>query len=362
MRIALVNNSKGWGGAEEMLFSLATGLRSRGHYVGLFLVEGSETIEKFIKAGFDVWAVPRKGTGLFLGIMKMIRIAGRKKFDFIHVHRNHDLLVGKIVGLFSGRLPLILTQHCRLGKTSFAAINLPDRIVSVSNYIADGIIERFPKLTGKISVVYNGLNSEDFERPRKGYWSGWDELAGKGPLLGVVGYFYKNQEELIELLPRIRSVFPDMVLIIIGRDDGKKFLLEKRAEALDVSDAVFFAGAIPHDEMKHALAGLDLNVSAFRREGFGLSVIEGMTVGTPFVGYRAGGYEEIVIQGENGFLVKNQDEFVEVLLELLSDKNRLDYLGLKAMANARQKYSTDAMLKRYESIYAELLEGDVIAR
>ena len=61
-----------------------------------------------------------------------------------------------------------------------------------------------------------------------------------------------------------------------------------------------------------------LNVSAFRREGFGLSVLEGMAVGTPFIGYRAGGYREIVVQGENGYLVEDKDEFVEVVVGLLA--------------------------------------------
>ncbi len=356
VRIALVDNSRGWGGAEQILFSLATGLRSRGHHVGLFLSEGSETVDKFVQGGFLTWAIPRKGVGTVRGIVKMIRIARSEKFDLIHLHRNHDLLVGKIVSYFAGKLPLLLTQHCLLGNTSFSVMNLADRIATVSKFIAEGIVERIPRLHRKLLVVHNGVDTDKFEHLRDDYWKGRHELAGRGPLLGVVGYFYKNQEELIEILPRIRAVYPDMMLIIMGQDDSKMDYLKKRVTECGVADSVFFAGNIEHSEMPRALAGIDLNISAFRREGFGLSVIEGMAAGTPFVGYRAGGYEEIVTQGENGYLVESQDEFVEIIIELLGDKERLNSLGGRAKGVVRQRFSVDRMLTHYETVYADLLK------
>lgn len=334
-----------------MLFSLATGLRSRGHYVALFLAEGSETVDKFVRAGFKVWAFQRKGIRLLQSIMKMIRITRNEKFDLVHVHRNHDLLVGKIVGYFSGKLPLMLTQHCRLGKSSFFLINLPDRIAAVSKYISDGITERFLKLDGKISVVYNGIDPADFEQLRDDFWYRWPELIGKGPLLGVVGYFYKNQEELIGLLPLIRDEFPNVMLLIIGRDDSKKLFLEKKAEELGVAESVFFAGSIPHDEMKHALAGLDLNLSTFRREGFGLSVLEGLAAGTPFLGYRAGGYTELIEQGENGYLEDTGAELAQEIISLLKDNGRFLRMRERAKKSVADKFSANKMITKYENIY-----------
>jgi glycosyltransferase involved in cell wall biosynthesis len=351
MRIALVDNSRGWGGAEEIVYSLAAGLRNRGHYVGLFLRAGSESVGKFAQAGFDVWTIPRSGLRMFPGILKMIRIARNGKFDLIHVHRNHDLIAGKIVGYFAGKLPLVLTQHCWLGNTSFPLINLPDRIVTVSKFIAGGITERYPALSRKISVVHNGINLADFAQPRDDYWGVSPALAGKGPLLGVVGYFYKNQEELIELLPRIKTVFPNVMLIIIGRDDKKGTLLEKKAADLGVAESVFFAGNIPHEEMKHALAGLDLNISAFRSEGFGLSVIEGMAVGTPFVGFRAGGYPDIVKNGENGYLADNREGLLQSIITALENKDTLYSIGENAMKTVSAKFSLDTMISAYEALY-----------
>jgi glycosyltransferase involved in cell wall biosynthesis len=359
MRIALVDNSKGWGGAEEMLFSLAKGLSDRGHYVALFLREGADTVERFVRAGFEVWAIPRNGLGVLRGIVRMIRIVRSSRFDLIHIQRNHDLPVGKIAAVAAG-VPLLLTQHCLSSAGGRAIWNLADRIVTVSGFIAGDLVNKFPALRRKTTVIHNGTDLEKFAGADRSYWRSRPDLAGKRPLLGVVGYFYKNQEELIELLPRIRAVFPDVALIVIGRDDQKQHLLEQKAADTGVADAVYFAGEIPHDEMKHALAGLDLNVSAFRREGFGLSVIEGMAVGTPFVGYRAGGYPEIVVSGENGYLVENADEFVAILRSLLSDREQMVSLDNRSRIWVQDRFSLDTMVSRYETLYAGMLKDERI--
>ncbi len=195
----------------------------------------------------------------------MLRIVRQERFDLIHAHRNHDLVVAKLAALAAGR-PLLLTQHCQLGKTSSLFINLPDKVVAVSQFIGSDMTARYPSLSGKLEVIHNGIDLRPFMNPRAGYWATIPEVAGARPLLGVVGYFYKNQEELIDLLPRIRESLPKVKLIVIGKDDAKKPALEERARERGVADAVYFAGKIPYEQMPDALAGLDFNVSAFRRE------------------------------------------------------------------------------------------------
>jgi glycosyltransferase involved in cell wall biosynthesis len=357
MNIAMVDFSRGWGGAEQILLSLCIGLKKRGHQVGVFLRAEAGNGAKFREAGFDTWEIPRNGFAMIKGVLELVCIVNRHRFNLVHVHRNHDLLTGKIISVLSGRSPLVITQHCRLGSTSFAIMNLADRVASVSRYIADGITDTFPRLGNNISVIHNGIDVATFENADRNFWSKRAELTGKGPFLGVTGYFYKNQEELIGLLPRIRSVFPEVVLVIIGHDNSKIDMLVKKVEAVGFADAVYFAGFIPHEEMKHALASLDLQVSAFRKEGFGLSVIEGMAVGTPFIGYRAGGYTDIVENGENGYLVENEDQFVDTINNLLHDPERLQQMQRKSVSCVYRDFTAEAMVRRYNELYDELAAG-----
>lgn len=353
MRIAMIDNSRGWGGAEQVLLSLSIGIRSRGDDVSVFLREGAGTVDPFRRAGLTVWPFPRRGPRMFGGLLQLLRIVRREGFDLIHVHRNHDLLVGKMAALAAGA-PLLLTQHCLLGSMSAWHIRLADRIVAVSRFIGTDMETRFPFLAGKLDVIHNGIDLAPFGHPRPGYWQGVAAVAGARPLLGVVGYFYKNQEELIALLPRIRERLPGAMLVIIGRDDEKQKALELLARERGVADAVYFPGSIPHAEIGDAMAGLDFNVSAFRREGFGLNVIESLAVGTPFVGYRAGSYPELVIDGETGMLADTPEDFVRTIVMLQEQPDRMKEMRRKAREDAFARFTLDGMIERYKDLYRKL--------
>jgi glycosyltransferase involved in cell wall biosynthesis len=354
MRIAMIDNSRGWGGAEQILLSLSIGIRSRGDDVSVFLREGAGTVDPFRRAGLTVWPFPRRGPRMIGGTLQLLRIVRREGFDLIHVHRNHDLLVGKMAALAAGA-PLLLTQHCLLGSMSAWHIGLADRIVAVSRFIGTDMETRFPFLAGKLDVIHNGIDLAPFGHPRPGYWQGVAAVAGARPLLGVVGYFYKNQEELIALLPRIREKLPGAMLVIIGRDDEKQKALELLARERGVADAVYFPGSIPHAEIGDAMAGLDFNVSAFRREGCALNVIESLAVGTPFVGYRAGSYPELVIDGETGKLADNQEEFVQILATLMGQPETLQKMRARGKTDVAARFTLDRMVDRYQALYRQVV-------
>ncbi|HBA89118.1 MAG TPA: hypothetical protein DCZ75_14385 [Geobacter sp.] len=353
MRIAMIDNSRGWGGAEQVLLLVASQLKAGGDDVTVFLREGAATVEPFRKAGHTVCSIPRKGLNMLAGMVQLVRRVRREGFDLIHVHRNHDLPVGKIAAMAAG-IPLLLTQHCLLGSTSNAIITLADRIVAVSSFIGDDMVQRFPALKGKVNVILNGIDLTPFKNPGREFWEKVPAVAGARPLLGAIGYFYKNQEELIALMPRIREKLPQAKLLIIGRDEEKQKSLEKVALELSVHEAVHFPGNIPHAEIGDAMADLDFNVSAFRREGCALNVIESLAVGTPFVGYRSGSYPELVLDGETGALADTQEEFVRLLVELYGEPQRLAAMRERAREDAFERFDVSRMVQGYRNHYRQM--------
>lgn len=351
MNIVMINNSRGWGGAEQILLLLSKGLQERGHTVTVFLRKDAATVAPFIKAGLKVYQLPRKGLQTLSGLATLIKVCRQENVDLVHVHRNHDLPLGKLAA-FASRSPLLLTQHCQLGSTSSAVINLADHIVAVSHFIADDMLRRYPVLSNKLQVIHNGIDLSPFTNPQPGYWSRVPAVADASPLLGVIGYFYKNQEELIELLPKIREKLPKAKLVIIGKDDERQKVLEQLAADKGVSDAVYFSGKIPYAEIGDAMAGLDFNVSAFRREGCALNVIESLAVGTPFIGYRAGSYPELVIDGETGRLADSADEFVNIITELMASPTLIKRLGDSACKDAFKRFDISLMIHNYQNTYS----------
>lgn len=353
MKIAFVNTNRGWGGAEEQMLVMARELTLRGHDVTVIVRRGGPMEKRFSRSGQRVFPVERTGLQTIVSLFRAAAWARKECFEIIHCHRDHDLPLGKLLSIVTAA-PLLLTQHCLPRRPSALIYGLTDRIITVSEYIAAGIRVKLPRIGGRLGVIVNGIELARFTDPDRQFWRRHPLVGERRPLLGVVGAFYKGQEELIAMLPALREQFPQVALILIGEDEGRKAPLVAKAEQLGVADSVVFAGRIPRERMKDALGSLDLNVSTFRNEGFGLSVVEGLAVGTPFVGYRAGGYPEIIKQGQNGFLANSGEEFVSLLNRLLAEENaHIHSLSENCIAEAR-KFSLERMIASYLKQYEEI--------
>ena len=350
MNIAFVNTSRGWGGAEEQMLAMARELERRGHLVTVVARRGGPILERFMGAGHRVLPVARKGVAAIAAPFLAALRAKGARFDIIHSHRDHDLPLGKLLALACGA-PLLLTQHCLPHRPSALAYRLADHLVAVSGYIAAGIGAKLPVMEGRIGVIVNGVDPSLFADADPAFWRSHPQAGARRPLMGAVGAFYKGQEELIGVLPALLKEFPQLALILIGEDDARKEPLRQLAERTGVAQAVVFAGRIPREKMKDALAGLDLNVSAFRNEGFGLSVVEGLAVGTPFVGYRAGGYPEIITGGETGCLVDTPSELAGAISRLLGDRGIDRAARSGACKAAAGRFTLDNMADQYQRLY-----------
>ncbi len=347
----MINTCRGWGGAEEQILLLARELRRRGHDVSIIARSGGPVEREFLRKGCPVLPVARTGPGALTAPMKLAARVRRLSPDILHSHRDHDLPLGKLLSLACGA-PLLLTQRCMPTSPHAILYGLADRIVTVSEYIARGIRERVPTVAGRLRVIHSGINPSLFSSPDRGFWRGHPEVGDRKPLLGCVGAFYKGQEELVAMMPKLRAEFPRVTLVLIGEDEGRKPSLAGLAETLGVADAVVFAGKVPRERMKDALGGLDLNVSAFRNEGLGLTVLEGLAVGTPFAGYRAGGYAETVRERRDGVLVDGPPEaLAEAVAALLRDRESLRAEGGPRLP---EEFTLPKMADAYERVYRDM--------
>ena len=78
-------------------------------------------------------------------------------------------------------------------------------------------------------------------------------------------------------------------------------------------------------------------------ESFGLVLIEAMSYGLPCIAYSsAEGAREIIVNGYNGYLIENRNEYemAKTILSLLKDKKRLIELSRNARFTS-EKYSAE---------------------
>ena len=84
-------------------------------------------------------------------------------------------------------------------------------------------------------------------------------------------------------------------------------------------------------------------------EPFGIVALEGMACGRPVIATRVGGLQEIVVDGETGFLVQpgNVEEFADRLERLLDDPGLRAEMGEKGRARVLEDFTWDQIVKKH---------------
>src|SRR5439155_720162 len=116
----------------------------------------------------------------------------------------------------------------------------------------------------------------------------------------------KAIDVLLEAFARVALARPRARLIVIGGgpEAGR---LHALARSLGIDSRVRFTGAVP--DAARLLGGLDLYVSASRREGLSLAVLEAMALGLPVVATRVAGHLDAVSAGITGFVGSHMAEY-----------------------------------------------------
>ena len=92
-----------------------------------------------------------------------------------------------------------------------------------------------------------------------------------------------------------------------------------------------------------------------RYEGFSLSLVEGMSQGLIPVVYPVGVAPEIIRNGENGFIVSSQNEAIQKVDELLSNKILRESMSLEASMTARQ-FSSQRIAQQLMKLYNDIIK------
>jgi len=133
-------------------------------------------------------------------------------------------------------------------------------------------------------------------------------------------------------------------LVIVGDGPDKK-MLESMIKNLGLERKVFLVGKKSQSELAAYLAAADMFVLNTGYEGFSHQILEAMTAGAPIITTAVGGNREIIRQGENGFMVKYNDEFnlIEAVKSLWQDSE----LKAEFVENGKktvEKFSLEKML------------------
>lgn len=257
-------------------------------------------------------------------------IALEEEFDLIHAHDWTSYLAGLAAKIASGK-PLVLHVHAtsfdqagsenvdpEIYKIERRAFNEADKIVTVSNFTRNLIIERHGADPEKIEVVHNGADiGEPHVLP-----PALSELKSQGKK--IVLYhgritIQKGVDYFVRAARRVVDVDPNVVFVISGWGDMERQIMHLTG-ALGLSQNVIFAGPLWDEDRDRMYQSADLLVMPSVSEPFGLVPLEALQHGTPA-------------------LISKQSGVAEVLTHVL----KVDFWDIDEMANkiiAALRYTT----------------------
>jgi glycosyltransferase involved in cell wall biosynthesis len=149
---------------------------------------------------------------------------------------------------------------------------------------------------------------------------------------------YKGFDEVIEVMPRLSGLEPEIVYIAAGDGDDRP-RLEAKAQELGVGERVLFAGHVPEAQKSDYYRLADAYVMPSSGEGFGFVVLEALACGIPVVASTVDGTREAVRDGALGAVVDPKDS--TALLTAIVDALRrpkqvpaaLDYFSFEQFAS-----------------------------
>ena len=261
----------------------------------------------------------------------------------------------RVVTTLHGTDITIVGQDPSFKQITKFSIEKSDGLTAVSRYLQTETLTTFGCTACRIEVIPNFVDPEIYDRSR--YTSILDEqLPSETRVLMHVSNFrpVKRVRDVIRVFAKVREQIPS-VLVMVG-DGPDRVDAEAEARELGVQEKVFFLGKI--DAVAPLLAGADIFLMPSSSESFGLSALEALATGVPVVGSNVAGLPEVVREGETGFLlpVGDVDGMAAAAIALLRDKARWQAMSTLAAADARERFSLDAIVSDYEAFYRYTLD------
>ena len=110
-------------------------------------------------------------------------------------------------------------------------------------------------------------------------------------------------------------------------------------------------------KIEEILCSTDIFILPSKKESFGLAALEAMASKCALVTSNCGGLPELNIDNETGYLVSvnDEDKYIEKIMDLVNDKNKLEKFKLSSFKRA-ELFDIDIVVPIYENLYKRLLK------
>ncbi|MCD8521147.1 MAG: glycosyltransferase [Saccharospirillaceae bacterium] len=352
-RISIYTGGLGGGGAEKVCVTVANGLSALGWVVDLVVLDSNASkyhslVDKSVNLVFlnvraryspyRVFSYLKKNpTKLVLSfsheltvLLVLLRYFVGYDFKIVSRNINNLQLSFENSNSFWTKSVVFLLVRFFYAKSDF--------VINQCRGMEDQLLKWLPKLKGKTGFIYNPVNETMLHHHA--------DLKFEEEFVLCVGRLEKQKafHHAIRAFSMVHEQHPELYLYIVGDGSLKQALINLTVN-LGVENKVRFIGFTSDIGAYYKHAKLTLLTSLY--EGFPNVLIESIAVGTPVVAFDCvSGPNEIVVEGVNGYLVKQgdvDDLFYKIITCLSGDHDASEVISTS------QLFMVDSIIEKYQA-------------
>ncbi len=313
-------------------------------------------LAKVFRAG---WLGPDAPDGIArITVADLAKLWRRRSPLIWHARRNNEMIAGVLLRSLGWPLKLVFTSAAQRHHSWITRwlIRRMDAIIA-TNDISASFLKR------KSTVIPHGVDTRTYAPPSdRAAAFAEAELPGRYAI-GCFGRVraQKGSDVFVDAMCRLLPRYPDFTAVLVGAITPEQTAfangLKKRIQAAGLQSRIVITGELPIKAVQRWYQRLTIYAFTSRNEGFGLTLIEAMSVGAALVASRAGAAELVVEDGITGVLTPpgDVDALVAALEPLMRDPASAMAMGICGQARVLAKFSLDAEAARIAEVYRGLV-------
>jgi glycosyltransferase involved in cell wall biosynthesis len=367
-------------GAEQSLAMLAPHLVDQGVDLHVaYLVEGEGLRAEIERAGIPVLSLAEPGAGRRRWLAKTVDLVADLRPGVVHTTLFEADLAGRraasrvgvpcvssFVNSTYGRSQADREDISRAKLRAAQAVDALTarrvaRFHAVTEHVATVMSRRLLVPRDKIEVIPRGRDAAALGRRSEARAAATRRCLGipaDTELIVAVGRQepQKGLDVLLKAVPAVRARFPDVRVLIAGREGRATAALAELTAASGLAGTVTFLGM--RDDVADLLSAADVFAFPSRWEGAGGTLLEAMALECPIVTSRLPTLLETVDESTAVLVAPGSaDELAGGLVASLVDRCAATDRALAARARFEERYTIEVCSRRMAELYARVADG-----
>jgi glycosyltransferase involved in cell wall biosynthesis len=366
MKILMVINCLSKGGRERRMLELVKELKAKNRDFNIYLISLSDKIDyKYVydlPIKFEIIHKKDKDFSLIFKLRKII-----KQFNPDIIHSWDVMSTGYLTAanLFLNKTIVngVIYNSAQNSDTydrEYFKIKLFTAISDVTVANSQAGLKAYKTSPKNTVCIYNGIDLKRFENLKPVKQVEQEILKkekGDHFIATMVAAFVsrKDYDTVIDAAIKLCSYNKKVIFLLIGEGSTKSRIMQKVPADL-LGKQIHFLGMRDDIESILQLTDVGLLITA-PCEGLSNSVIEYMAAGKPVIASEGGGTDELVQDGQTGFLTenKNSEQVIKKMEALMQDTRLVATMGANGQKWVRENLDVKKMTDSYADLYTKMI-------